>query len=163
MLIAVLAFTSCEEDADSPVFVDTPVVEAYLSQGTHPEISISRLIAFSEDVQYEDISVEDLSLYLTVDSQLSLMEHLGDGVYTNEDIVIEENQNYDLEFLFGDLLITASAEIPSKPVGFEQSATSLLIEEFVFGGGLPEIPDPIELNWSNTDDCENIQKRTCSG
>jgi hypothetical protein len=151
--LVLLCQVSCEKSEVSE-FTDTPIVEAYLEPGNYLTVKISRQIPFSENVQYSADDIDNLTLTVTYDGGVHMLTPLGNGVYIDSTIVVNEGENYSVSFQFNSKFVSAYTYIPSKPQNMSQSATQIAIEKIDTTSGPPTQmtqPDPIEINWTNTD------------
>ena len=80
---------------------------------------------------------------------------LGDGIYIDSSLIVAENAEYTLSFLFNSQVVSAYTYIPSKPRNFKQSVTSIYVTRIDSTSGFPtggfSMPDPVELTWDNPD------------
>lgn len=150
--LALLSQVACEK-SELYEFTDTPIIEAYLEPGDYLTVKISRQIPFLEDVQYSDDDIDNLTLTVTYNGGTHLLTPLGNGVYIDSSIIVAEGENYSISFQFNSKFVSAYTYIPSKPQNITQSATTIAIEKVDTTNGPPQMsmPDPIEINWTNTD------------
>jgi hypothetical protein len=155
IFISTLAITSCEKESTGS-YTDYPIIEGFLKADSVFSITIARQIPFDESVTFSSDDIDNLSVVLELNNETSLLHPMGDGLYVDSTIVITEGDNYSLSFQFDDREVTAYTYVPSKPIDFIQSATEMYIEKVEIGTGPPAggitQPDPIELNWTNTDE-----------
>lgn len=149
-------------------FQDKPVVEGYLYAGNSPEIKISRLIAFRDDVQYQNVVIDALDIVVAdvTSGEYYGFSAAGDGIYINPSFIAEEGHSYSLQFAYGEYHITADTQVPAKPTGLELSNVTLYVRSM--GGGMPGVrsdddddddedyedlyPMQVEVSWDNPDD-----------
>lgn len=151
--LALLSQVACEKSETSE-FTDSPIIEAYLEPGNFLTVKISRQIPFSEHVQYSGDDINNLMLTVTYDGGTHMLTPLGDGVYIDSSIVVTEGANYSISFQFNSKFVSAYTYIPSKPQNMTQSATEITIEKVdtsTFPPVQTSMPEPIEINWTNTD------------
>ncbi len=141
-----LSFFSCKKES-APVFVDSPVIEAYLKSGDPLRVKISHQVAFSSEANYSPENIDSLQLYINVnDSDYRLLPQ-GGGIYQNA-YIARQGETYRLHFEFGGKQIIASTKIPSRPVNYTASVTQITVPQM---GPNVTMPDPVELNWTNAD------------
>jgi hypothetical protein len=147
-LIIILAFIACTKENDT-VSHARAVVEAYLTPGKTLYVHITSEILLSSS---DTVSGLD-NLILTVSSEgvEYPLQSMSDGYYCSDSTLhILEGYTYSLSFEYNGELVTSSTIIPSKPVNFTESATSIVVEQFdPSSGSMPSFPDPVELNWDN--------------
>jgi len=146
--LAAALFTACNKDETNPEFVDVPVVEAYLYSGNIFEMKVSRQIPFSGDAVFSSDNIDLLEINIFDGNIIWTLIPLGNGIYRDSSFQINADSEYELKFVYNDLVVEASTVIPSKPLGFTSSVSQVIIES----GGFPtELPEPVELNWENPD------------
>jgi hypothetical protein len=154
IVTVVSSLYSCEKESTAS-FTDFPIIEGYLEVDSQFTVTISRQIPFDDVVEYSADDINNLSISVELNQQSYRLEPLGEGKYINKTLIVAEGDNYDLAFTFNDKNVTAYTNIPSKPINYIQSATTMYIEKVdITTGpptGQPVQPDPIELNWTNND------------
>lgn len=152
IILLSIAVTSCKKDRVSE-FTDYPIIEAYLIPGSCLSVKISRQVPFSSGVEYSSDSLNKLDICVYVDDITYHLTSVGDGVYVDSTLIIQEGKRYDLNFRFNNKIVKAFTEIPAAPANYSQSVTSMYIEHMdsTFGPPNGEMPDPVELTWDNTD------------
>lgn len=151
--LALLSQVSCEKSEVSE-FTDTPIIEAYLEPGDYFTVKIKRQIPFAQNVQYSTDDINNLTLTVSYNGGTHLLTPLGDGVYIDSTIIVNEGENYSVSFQFNSKFVSAYTYIPSKPQNMTQSATEIAIAKVDSTTGPPvqgSQPDPIQINWTNTD------------
>ncbi len=156
LLLLVFAMVSCQK-TDIAGFNDKPVVQAYLYADSIPVVKISKLIPFSSDMVFSSMDVTKLEVTITELSsgKQYLLASQGDGSYKKSDLIISAGKSYQLSFPYNGLLVTAETTIPEKPQSVTLSASSMIVAQRgdpgTWGGTVPTMPSPIEINWTNTD------------
>jgi|WetSurMetagenome_2_1015567.scaffolds.fasta_scaffold29522_2 hypothetical protein len=160
-LIIIFLFTAglfaCVE-RDNSEFTDTPVIESYLRPGEYLNLTVSRQIPFSSNVTYSGDDINDLSITVTLDGAYHMLTPFGNGMYIDSTLIVAEGKQYDLSFTYNNKRVSAYTDVPAKPLNFIQSAASISIMRMdsasipTGGGGMWQMPDPLELTWDNTDD-----------
>jgi hypothetical protein len=148
---------SCEK-TEIAGFHDKPVVESYLYADISPVVKISKLIPFSEEMEFSDMDVNKLDISIAEQSsgKKFTLTSIGDGKYENKNLIISEGKTYELSFPYNGEVVSATTDIPGKPKNVTISATNIAISQMSEpsdGGsvGPPAMPSPIEINWTNED------------
>lgn len=147
---------ACQTE-ESLVYIDRPVVESYLMSGDTLYVKISRQVPFSEkNVNYSQDDINNLNINVTYNKTTYHLTPQGKGVYmaVSPLLLVNDQNEYKLKFLFNNDTVSASTTIPSKPTGFTQSETDITITPMTFdmsSGTIPTFPDPIKLTWNNID------------
>ncbi len=149
-------FTSCIK-RDNTEFTDIPIIESYLKPGYCLSLTVSRQIPFSSNVKYASDDINNLTITVTNNDVDHILMPLGSGVYVDSSLIITEGERYDLRFNYNSTIVSAYTEVPSKPVNYEQSDDEISVMRMdstwtPVGGGMFEMPDPLELSWTNNDD-----------
>ncbi|HVN56691.1 MAG TPA: hypothetical protein VMT63_00185 [Bacteroidales bacterium] len=151
IILLPLLLASCVKH--SQPFTDTPIIESYLSPGSHPVVKIYRQIPFEPDVTYSSDDVNNLAVSLRYgDKNLTLLP-IGDSLYSDTSNVIEDATKYTLSFRFNSKDVTAYTTVPSKPEEFTESVNVIAVQKLdstSFPSQGSE-PDPVVLSWKNTD------------
>lgn len=133
-------------------FRDKAVVQAYLYADRAPEVKIFKLIAFRDDVSYSDEDVDRLAVTVTDDTtgESAVLTARGDGLYSTDAMRVTAGHSYSLALPYNDETVTATTEIPAKPVGMAQSRTVITAGMGGgFGGGGS---GSAEITWENPDE-----------
>ncbi len=147
------------DDNDLLPFNDIPVVESYLTINKPISLQISRKTAYDENVALSEDDINGLQVKIKFDNQSRIIPSSGNGLYTDLAFIPQEGTTYELEFTFNNKTVTSSTQIPSKPVNFQQSVSTIEVQGITMGGGFgggpggtrPEMPDPVKLTWTNND------------
>lgn len=168
VLILVAGVTSCIK-RDNSEFTDIPIIEAYLKPGSCISLTVSRQIPFSSEVVYSSDDINNLAITITNNGIDHVLKPEGNGVYADSSLIISEGERYDLHFIYNSTEVSAYTEVPSKPTGFTESDSRISVTRMdsasfpAGGGGMWEMPEPLELTWVNDDDsyyivvAENIE------
>lgn len=161
LLIVIAELTSCNK-LDYSEFTDIPIVESYLRPGDYVRLTVSRQIPFSSNVTFSSDDIDALSIKITNNNSDYILTPLGGGKYIDSTLIVAEGERYDLSFIYNSKNVRAYTEIPSRPLNFTQSATSVSVMRMdsTFmpaggaggGGGMWEMPEPFTLTWGNEDD-----------
>lgn len=151
-LIVSLSILGCN-DEENIEFTDWAIIESYIHSGDYFNVSIKRQIPFSDGVTYSSDDINNLSILVKHNNIDYLLEPLGDGLYVDSNLIVAEGDEYELTFYFNSEKVYAYTYIPSKPKNFTQSVTEISMtrmdSNFTPGSGSMEMPDPVELTWSN--------------
>lgn len=137
----------------SQPFTDTPIIESYLSPGAHPVVKIYRQIPFASDVTYSADNVNNLTVNLKYNNQSVTLIPIGDSLYSDTNIVVQENTLYSLSFRFNSKDVSAYTIVPTRPKGFTESVNNIALTK-IDSTSFPSqgsMPDPVVLSWTNTD------------
>lgn len=145
---------SCKQTVNTG-FQDNPVVESYLYADESPTVRISKLIPFTSDMVLSDMDVNKLSVDITdvTSGKKYALTSTGNGAYSNSALTISVGKTYQLSFPYNGQVVTATTVAPGKPQNMTLSASNISIAQrgSTVNGGMPEMPDPIEMNWTNDD------------
>lgn len=165
-MTAAIVMISCEAITVTE-FTDRPVVCCYMSEGEVPTLNVQKLIPFQGDAQFSDEEIDKLDISITdlTSNTVFSLSSIGNGNYRNDELVPVSGHEYKLEFMYDDILVTSTTQIPSKPTNVSFSATSIEI----MGGGMPPMPmskapqEGIEISWDNDEgDYYIIEGKTSS-
>jgi hypothetical protein len=138
-------------------FEDRPVVSCFLEAGASPVLTVSKLIAFRDDVQYSDENINALSIALTDETvnQTWQLQSVGDGKYVNADLTVQTGHTYRLDFTYNQKPVTATVTIPDAPQNVEFSDTSIGVVNWQFTPGGNRDPErfnrTLDITWDNAD------------
>jgi len=156
LLLFISGLNACNKRENSE-FTDIPIIESYLNPGGFLNLTVSRQIPFSSDVTYSDDDLNNLTITISLDNDDYILTPLGNGEYIDSTVIIAEGERYDLSFKYNDKTVSAYTDVPTKPLNFAQSATSISVMRMdgaslpTGGGGMWQMPDPLELTWDNED------------
>ena len=113
IVIFIIFLTSCEPTLLAE-FEDKPVVTCYLENDISPIITISKIIAFRDDVTYSDQDVDALSITITDETSdvIYKMESIGDGQYYNSSLIAKTGYRYSLSFIYNGEKISSETIVP---------------------------------------------------
>ena len=125
-------------------FEDKPVVCCYLDAGASPILTVSKLIAFRDDVDYSDEDINTLTITITDETEEKNypLQAIGEGRYESLQLIAKVGHSYKLTFVYNGNHISATTTVPEAPQGVEFSATSI---------GVMGFSTAIEITWSNDD------------
>jgi Domain of unknown function (DUF4249) len=153
LLIITIGFTECNK-TDSSEFTDSPILESYLRPGDYGKINITRQIPFSSNVKYSGDDINALSIEISNNNVLYKLTPLGNGEYIDSSLIIQENERYDVSFVYNNKNVSAYTKVPPKPTNFTQSTLSISMVKIDSTSGTSDfssMPDPVLLTWDNSD------------
>ncbi|MFH0896034.1 MAG: hypothetical protein V2A54_16495 [Bacteroidota bacterium] len=152
VLFSCCIFISCDKNATNPAFEDIPVVEGYLFEGGFVKVKISRQVPYSSEATYSEDDINNLLVSVLKNQQSFTLASSGNGLYLDSTLNVQFGNTYEMHFIFNGKEVIANTTIPTKPVGYTQSVTEIVIEPMDTNSmGPPSMPDPVELNWTNND------------
>jgi hypothetical protein len=157
LYLSVSIFSSCNKK-DNSEFTDTPIIEAYLRPGEPLDIKVSRQIPFSSDVTYSSDDIDGLVINIINNNKEYTLTPIGEGEYINSSLIVKEGESYTLSFVYNSRNVSAYTKVPEKPANFVESAGSIYVSKMdstsgpSMGGGFGSMPEPVTLEWDNTDD-----------
>lgn len=148
------AFSSCEETSIDSVDTETPVVSSYLYAGQSLDslrVSLSSSYA-REDTQL--VTLDELDIVIIEGNNTYNLSPFGEGYYRQDQLTIENEKSYNLQFEWNGATISASTFVPGKREA--QLSTSVIeMQKITNTGGFPgggfEQIDPIEVSWGNSE------------
>lgn len=150
-LLPIILLVACnKEDVE---YTDTPIVEAYLVPGNYLTVKITRQIPFASEVEVSSDDINNLPIQVEWNNQTHELTPLGDGNYIDSSIIVTEGAYYNISFSFNSKNVKAYTYIPTQPLNFAQSVTTIEIEQMDTTSGPPSgtMSDPITLTWDNAD------------
>jgi len=159
-ILVSLLILGCVKDENSSYFEDVPVIEGYLLANDIINLKISRQVPFLEGVEYSNEDINSLNIKVSNNNNIYSLSPIGDGRYVDSTLTIEDGKKYDLNFIFNDKEVSASTIIPDKPLNLSQSVSEMIIRRVNplngLGAGFGDLPDPVEISWSNPDSSNYI-------
>jgi len=149
LFIFYIAIISCNKSNETASSAKA-VVEAYLSPNTIASVHITSEILFATSDTAKGI--DNLNVTISCNSISHTLTSTGNGYYVADtSLHIIVGNTYNLKFEYNNTVITASTVIPSKPTGYVESATSIVVQQFDPNSGtMPSFPTPIEMDWNNS-------------
>lgn len=161
---------SCTETNDVINPGDKPIIEAYLAPNHQVSLKVFTEIPYSESAEGVSKPIDGLSIKITgTDGKVFNLTSIGNGLYESSKIQLIGSAKtiYTMEFDYKGRKVSASTEIPEKPVSFKIDKTSISRTQidlssgfptgggggFVGGGGGPFGGDEntsVVLTWSNS-------------
>lgn len=143
---------SCTKEEQQ--FTDSPILESYLKPGQYFTVKVSRQIPFISNAKLSENNINKLDIQIVHDGKTDVLSPLDSGQYIDSNLLVRENDEYDLSFSFNSKNVSAYTYIPTKPEDFTQSTSKIYITK-MDSSSIPSfgsMPDPIELTWTNDDD-----------
>lgn len=151
LALSIPLLIACEKIDLQTADNNIPVVESYLIPNVTVGVKITKQLVFqSEDTVAQNLS--GLSVQISNGTEWFDLIESTPGYYENSAVNIETGANYFLAFNYDNKELSSQTSIPTKPIGFTSSATSLVVSGIYGGGmgtGVP--PEPVTLSWENTD------------
>lgn len=154
ILTSAFLTASCEAIPDTE-FTDRPVVCCYLFPGESPELTVGKVIPFQSDATFSDEDVSKLDITITDRNtgKTYTLASKGKGVYGNDELLIEDEHEYSLYFMYDGIPVSAEASIPSAPQGVSFSATTIQTMSFTppsMSAPATKAPsEGIAISWDN--------------
>jgi Domain of unknown function (DUF4249) len=149
LFIAIAVFAiSCTKEESPATEAEKVVVEGYLIRGQPVTIKISRMIPYegTNTTKYIDTA----HVTIKEGSNTYSLPNIGNGEYylPASSLIIATGKTYSLEFMYNNKLVTATTTIPDRSENFTIGKTTMKVPS-LSGGGMPDIPDPIDVKWKN--------------
>ncbi len=148
-----ILFTGCSK-SETNIFTDLPVVESYLIPGENVCVKISQKTPYLEEIPDPGSDISDLNIVIEYQNVEYLLVSLGSGLYadTSGVLPVRSDSSYTLSFTYNGQSVTSTTVIPSIPVDFTASDTSITFAQFDYS--TTPTPGtaitPISLTWLNT-------------
>jgi hypothetical protein len=148
LLLIITLLNSCSDVEDLKAR-DQVVVESYLVVGQVPTVKVSSMALFESTEEAHPI----LDLDITIESNGTSysLTAIDSGLYQNNDLIVQEGQDYNLLFTYAGRTISAVARALGKPEDFRLSASSITVSGSSGGGFPPSFPSPIKMYWDNSE------------
>ena len=154
-----LLFSCAKTTEDITITNDLPVVSSFISPTSTPSVLISKLVLFENDISDTVNNIDGLEVYLSdIDAKYKMTSDpnkSGRYNYTDSVFIVEVGEEYYLEFMYKDILVSSHTKVPAKPENYEASATVVRlvrITEGSTGGGPGQNVGNLDLTWDNPDD-----------
>jgi hypothetical protein len=140
--IAILLIASaCTKDLERKPQPEA-IVEAYLLPRKQVSIRISREVQLGAADTL--LPLEGLSPILVQNHTSHLLTFMGNGLYGNPDISLQEKDSCHLYFQYNGKEVSAHTVIPGKPTGFTCNTDTLIVINWE-----RTIPEVLEFKWNN--------------
>jgi len=148
----VLLLLACEKQSTEDIESKTTIVEGYLHAGKKIDslkITQSLSLAIADNV----IALDDLVVNISDSSNQYVLNSIGNGIYQNTELIIENDKNYRLEIERDGAIISAETYIPNKKEA-QISLTEVALPKIELNGtiGIPTGSiDAVEITWDNSE------------
>lgn len=154
LLLSLLLFTACDDEANVVADIDEIVVEAFLFGGQPADsIKISRVIPFNAEAELAGLSNLEPVITDGDGNSYPLFFQGNEHYYHNPDLIFEEEQTYDFSLMYNGKEVSAQTFVPTPPTGLTLSATSIGRTRIIDFTDLQNqtMPDPFEATWTGDD------------
>ncbi|MCR9290284.1 MAG: DUF4249 domain-containing protein [Bacteroidetes bacterium] len=147
-----LLFLACEKQSTEDIESKTTVVEGYLHAGKTIDglkITQSNSLAIVDTI----IALDDLVVNISDSSNQYALNSIGNGIYQNTELIIENDKNYRLEIERDGAIISAETYIPNKREA-QISVTQVELPKIELNGtiGFPTGSfNAVEITWDNSE------------
>jgi len=148
----VLLFLACEKQSREDIESKTTVVEGYLHAGKTIDslkITQSLSLAIADNV----IALDDLVVNISDSSNQYTLHSIGNGIYQNAELIIENDKNYRLEIERDGAIVSAETYIPNKKEA-QISLPEVELPKIELNGtiGIPTGSfDAVDITWDNSE------------
>jgi hypothetical protein len=153
-VVAIAMLSSCSE-LDPYDYSARAVVEAYLRPGLPIEVLVSKEGLYVDSTNVTIEYIDGLTLNINDGTNNHKLQSIGGGRYiSGENVVVEPQKTYVLNFEYNDKNLEASTWVPSKPTGFTLSTYEIEVTAPTPpapGTSPPARPEPIDVSWENPD------------
>ena len=151
ILISTLAIACTKNEVRVISTLQMPVVESYLIAGGPISVKLSLPVSVNEDAT-NPTYIDGQTVVVYINNVPSTLKGIGNGIYQDTTKIVKEGNDYKLSFTYNNMPISAETIVPSKPIGFTESAASLAIPQFGsrFTPGMT-FPSPVVYSWTNND------------
>lgn len=170
LLVFQCVLWSCTETNDVINPGDKPIIEAYLAPNHRVSLKVFTEIPYSESAEGVSKPIDGLSIKITgTDGKVFNLTSVGNGLYESAktQLIGPAKAIYTMEFDYKGRKVSASTEIPEKPVSFKIDKTSISRTQIDLSSGFPtgggggfgggggggpfggDANTSVELTWSN--------------
>lgn len=157
---------SCTETNDVINPNEKPIIEAYLAPNHQVRMKVYTEIPYFDTAEGKSEVIDGLTIKLTgSNGKIFTLKSIGNGQYESakNELIGAAKTTYTMEFDYKGRKVSASTEIPVKPVSFVIDKTAISRTQIDlssgmpgFGGGGPfggggETNTSVELSWKNTE------------
>lgn len=145
---------ACEKQSIENIETKTAVVEGYLYDGQPVDsLKITQSFSYSQ-LDTNVISLDGLDVILSESANQYPLTSIGNGIYQNSQVFIEQDKSYRLEFVWEGETISAETYIPLKKEA-QLSLTEVELPKVELGsngsGVITGTLDPVEITWNNSE------------
>lgn len=144
---------------------DKPIIEAYLAPNHQVSMKVYTEIPYSETSEGKSEVIDGLTIKLTgSNGKVFTLKSIGNGQYESakNELIGVAKTTYTMEFDYKGRKVSASTEIPAKPVSFTIDKTEISRTQIDLSSGMPgfgggggpfgggnETNTSVTLTWSN--------------
>ena len=147
-----LLFLACEKHSTEIIESKTTVVEGYLHAGkTIDSLKITQTLSLA--ITDNIITLDDLEVNISDLNNQYVLNSIGNGIYQNTELMIENDKNYRLEIERDGAIISAETYIPNKKEA-QISLTQVELPKIELNApiGFPTGSiDAVEITWDNSE------------
>jgi len=148
----VLLFLACEKQGAEFIESKTIVVEGYLHAGiTIDSLKITQIHSLA--IADNGIALDDLIVNISDSSNQYTLNSIGNGIYQNTELIVENDKNYRLEIERDGVVISAETYIPNNKEA-QTTVTEVALPKIELNGtiGIPTGSfDAIDITWDNSE------------
>ena len=147
-----LLFLACEKQSTEVIESKTTVVEGYLHAGKtigSLKITQSLSLAIADNI----IALDDLVVNISDSNNQYVLNSIGNGIYQNTELIIENDATYRLEIERDGAIISAQTYIPNKKEA-QISLTQVELPKIELNApiGFPTGSfDAVDITWDNSE------------
>ena len=150
---SMLSIAACQTETIELIETKTAIVEGYLYAGQSVDsIKITQSLSYAQ-LDTNVITLDDLTVTLSDDVNQYNLNSIGNGIYQNSNVTIEEDKSYHLEFEWLGKTVVAETYIPIKKEG-QLSLDEVELPKVLLGS-FPNLTsgtqDPVEISWDNSE------------
>jgi hypothetical protein len=147
-----LLFLACEKQSTENIESKTTVVEGYLHAGkTIDCLKITQSLSYATGDSI--ITLDDLVVNISDSNNQYALHSIGNGIYQNTALLIENDKSYRLEIERDGAIISADTYIPNKKEA-QISVTEVELPKIELNGtiGFPTGSfDAVDITWDNSE------------
>lgn len=144
---------------------DKPIIEAYLAPNHQVSMKVYTEIPYSDTSEGKSEVIDGLTIKLTgSNGKVFTLKSIGGGLYESakNELIGAAKTTYTMEFDYKGRKVSASTEIPAKPVSFAIDKTEISRTQIDLSSGMPsfgggggpfggggETNTSVTLTWSN--------------
>lgn len=158
LVFILLLQLGCEETLDPTADLEKAVLEGFLYANSPVDsIRITNLVTYGTDAESVPSTI-NLDVHLSWNGLAYLMSPTsGDSGYyhySGTDLEILPGETYGISFEYAGKSVSATTTLPMPPTGLAMETETLLVEQVVFGQGMPgggggQTDEPAEIKWDN--------------
>lgn len=149
LVLVVSIFSNCTKTSDLNIAADRAVIQAYLYANHTIDVLVTKEISLSDSSATAQ-TLDNLTINMSDGVKSYTLKSQGSGHYFST-FAVDSSKTYAMSFVYNGNTVSASTTIPSKPLGFKSSVSTIAVPVVgVFNPSAPPVfPDPVQLTWSN--------------